>query len=226
MTLTRSLSLVFLSAATLALTGLAVALGACGGGEKPPETPPAASASATLSATGPVAATSTAPTSTVPSASGEPSAPPPPPNPGSKKATKKTDPSWASCHQTFKAKNKDVAKDVDAMAKACEGATKMKPVGKTLTGKQSDQDPPQSFPFKAEAKHCYRVYAQAADGIKDLDLAVKDSTGAIAGDDSTDDPSPVVLEDGAVCYTESDASTVVVSVGMGKGAYAVQIWGD
>jgi hypothetical protein len=115
---------------------------------------------------------------------------------------------------------------VAAMAKACQAATKMKLIGKTLTGKQSDQQPPQSFPLKAEAKHCYRVYAQAAEGIKDLDLAIKDSTGAIAGDDSTDDPSPVVLEDGAVCYTESDASTVVVSVGMGTGAYAVQVWGD
>lgn len=112
------------------------------------------------------------------------------------------------------------------MAKACQAITKMKLIGKTFTGKQSDQDPPQTFPFNAEAKHCYRVYAQATDGIKDLDLAIKDSAGAIAGDDATDDPSPVVLEDGAVCYTESDASTVIVSVGMGKGAYAVQVWGD
>jgi hypothetical protein len=112
------------------------------------------------------------------------------------------------------------------MAKACQTATKMKLNGKTFTGKQSDQQPPQTFPLKAEAKHCYRVYAQAAEGIKDLDLAIKDSTGAIAGEDSTDDPSPVVLEDGAVCYTEDDASTVVVSVGMGGGAYAVQVWSD
>jgi hypothetical protein len=112
------------------------------------------------------------------------------------------------------------------MAKSCAAATKMKPVGKTLTGKQGDQDPPQSFPLKAEANHCYRVYAQAAVGIKDLDLAIKDSAGAIAGEDSTDDPSPVVLEDGAVCFTEADAATVVVAVGMGKGAYAVQIWSD
>jgi len=112
------------------------------------------------------------------------------------------------------------------MAKACTAVTKMKLVGATLTGKQSDQDTPQTFPFKAEAKHCYRVYAQAADGIKDLDLAIKDSAGAVAGDDSTDDPSPVVLEDGAVCFTESDAASVVVSVGMGKGAYALQIWSD
>jgi hypothetical protein len=112
------------------------------------------------------------------------------------------------------------------MAKSCAAATKMKLVGKTISGKQGDQDTPQSYPLKAEAKHCYRVYAQAAEGIKDLDIAIKDSTGAVAGEDSTDDPSPVVLEDGAVCFTENDSATVIVSVGMGKGAYAVQVWSD
>jgi hypothetical protein len=219
---TRTLSLLLLAGANLAPLGL----GACGGGaEKPPETPAVASASAAPSTTEPVAAGSSAPVASAePVASSAPVEPPP--NPGSKKVTKKSDPAWAACHQSYQAKNKDVSKDVAAMAKACQAATKMKLIGKTLTGKQSDQQPPQSFPLKAEAKHCYRVYAQAAEGIKDLDLAIKDSTGAIAGDDSTDDPSPVVLEDGAVCYTESDASTVVVSVGMGTGAYAVQVWGD
>ncbi|MGO9833850.1 MAG: hypothetical protein ACLP1X_06515 [Polyangiaceae bacterium] len=219
---TRTLSLLLLAGATLSPLGL----GACGGGaEKPPETPPTASASAAPSTTEPVAAASSAPAASAePSASAAPAEAPP--NAGSKKATKKNDPTFASCHQSYKAKNKDVSKDVAAMAKACQAVTKMKLIGKTFTGKQSDQQPPQTFPLKAEAKHCYRVYAQAADGIKDLDLAIKDSTGAIAGDDSTDDPSPVVLEDGAVCFTESDASTVVVSVGMGSGAYAVQVWGD
>jgi hypothetical protein len=119
-----------------------------------------------------------------------------------------------------------VSRDVDAMARGCAKVTKMNLSGTTLTGKQGDQDPPQTFPFKAEANHCYRVYAQASEGIKDLDLAIKDSTGAIAGEDSTDDSSPVVFEDGAVCFKEADSAAVVVSVGMGKGTYAVQIWKD
>jgi hypothetical protein len=217
---TRTLFLVLLAGATLTPFGLA----ACGGEEKPAEAPPMPSASAA-----PVATQAPAPTAEpVASAAPAPSSAPaePPPNPGSKKATKKTDPAWASCHQSFEAKNKEVSKDVAAMSKACQAVTKMKLIGKTFTGKQSDQQPPQSFPLKAEAKHCYRVYAQAAETIKDLDLAIKDSAGAIAGEDSTDDPSPVVLEDGAVCFTESDSATVVVAVGMGTGAYAVQVWGD
>jgi hypothetical protein len=214
-----------LTLAGMALVPLVVSLGACGGGEKPPETPPEPSAKAPSGAA--ESSASAAPEAPA-SASAAPaeSAAAPPSNPGSTKATAKTDSAWASCHQSYKAKNKDVSADVAAMSKACAKITKMKLVGKTLTGKQGDQDPPQSFPLKAEANHCYRVYAQAAEGIKDLDLAIKDSNGAVAGEDATDDPSPVVLEDGAVCFKEKDSATVVVSVGMGKGAYAVQIWAD
>jgi hypothetical protein len=94
----------------------------------------------------------------------------------------------------------------------------------TWTGTQADQEKPQAFPFEAKGGHCYRVYAQAAEGIKDLDLLVKDSGDVTVGEDSTDNPSPVVLEDGAVCFRKDDKASVVVSVGMGAGGYAVQIW--
>jgi hypothetical protein len=102
----------------------------------------------------------------------------------------------------------------------------MHAVGETFKGTQSAANPPQKFPFKAKARHCYRAYATSASTIKDLDLLIKDSTDAVAGEDSTDDPTPVVLEDGAVCFKEDDQATVVVSVGDGNGAYAVQVWGD
>jgi hypothetical protein len=199
---------------------------ACGGGEPPPPaTPPAPSAAPapvdTSAAAAPAPSASAAPAET---ASAAP--PPPPPNPGSTKVTVKNDPTWATCHQSYEAKKKDVLKDVAAMSAGCAKITKMKISGKPLTGKQGDQDGPQSFPFKAEANHCYRVYAQASEGIKDLDLAVKDSTGAVAGEDTTDDPSPVIVEDGALCFKEADAATIVVSVGMGKGSYALEIWKD
>ena len=151
---------------------------------------------------------------------------PPAPNPVSTKVTAKSDPAWAACHRGFEAKKKDVVRDVQAMALGCAKVTSMKIVGKTLTGKQGDQDPPQTFPLNAEAGHCYRVYSQASDGIRDLDLAIKDGAGAVAGEDSTDDASPVLLEDGAVCFKEADSATIVVSVGLGKGTYALEIWRD
>jgi hypothetical protein len=167
---------------------------------------------------------SSAPAPLTPPASAAPL--PATPVPTSAVATTKTDPSWAACHQGYKASSADLAREVGAMAKACEKPTKMKLVGKTLTGKQADVDTPQSFSFEAKASHCYRVYGRAASGIKDLDLFIKDSAGVLVGQDATDSPNPVVLEDGAVCFTKDDKASVVVSVGMGSGPYALQIWGD
>jgi hypothetical protein len=221
----RAASLLVLAAATVGPE--AVATVGCGGGRAPAAAvaaSPSASAALTPSAT---ASASPAPPLSAPPSAEAPSAPlPPTPVPTSTVATTKNDASWVACHQSYKAKNKEVSKDVSAMAKACETTTKMKLFGKTLTGKQADQDKPQVFPFEAKAQHCYRVYAQAAEGIKDLDLVIKDSADVIVGHDSTDDPSPVVLEDGAVCFSKDDKASVVVSVGMGSGSYAVQIWSD
>jgi hypothetical protein len=225
---TRTLSVLTLAGtALLPFVVASTNLAACGGEAPPPAAPAASSANEAPSAA--AAPSASAPASAAPAetaSAAPPPAPAPPTTPASAKVTTKNDPAWATCHQSYEAKNKEVSKDVAAMAKACEKVTKMKIVGKTLTGKQADKDQPQSFPLKAQANRCYRVYAQAAEGIKDLDLAIKDSTGAIAAEDSTDDPIPVIFEDGAVCFKEADAATVVVSVGMGTGAYAVQIWGD
>jgi hypothetical protein len=102
----------------------------------------------------------------------------------------------------------------------------MHPTGDPQRGTQSASAPAQSFKFKALAKHCYRVYGVAGSGITNLDLLIKDSDGAVAGDDSTDDRTPVVLESGAVCFKQDDDASAVVSVGAGQGDYAVQVWSD
>jgi hypothetical protein len=219
-----------LSAVRSVLAAASIALGACGGARAVvPPIPPAPAGSPAAAAPPPLssgAADGDRQATAPPNGVGSPAPVAPTPAPASTVANAKTDESWVSCHQSFRASAKDVSRDVAAMAKACEKPTGMKLLGKTITGKQADEDKPQSFGLDAKASHCYRVYAQAADGIKDLDLAIKDSAGVVVGQDSTDDPSPVLLENGAVCFTKDDKATLVVSVGMGSGVYAVQIWQD
>jgi len=146
--------------------------------------------------------------------------------PSSDKTTSKVEPTWSTCARGTRPKGVDPAKDVAALASACKAITKMKLVGKTLIGKQKDTEAPQSYPLKAEAKRCYRVYAQAESAIEDLDVAIKDSAGMIAGQDSTDGSTAIVLDDGAVCFKDHDAASIVVSVGRGGGTYALQVWAD
>src|SRR5258708_20182708 len=177
-----------LTLAALARTPLAGSLVACGGSERAPVPPPPTTAAPSAT---PQPVASIAPTRAPPPTEPAPLAPPPPaPVQTSAVATTRVDPSWSLCHQSYKAKAKDVAKDVAAMAKGCEAATKMKPVGKTLSGKQGAEDAPQTFPFDAKAGHCYRAFAQATDDIKDLDLAVKDSAGVLARPHSPAHPRP------------------------------------
>ena len=119
---------------------------------------------------------------------------------GSQKAERMTSPNYSACHSSYQMATQNVGVEVEAMARGCAAIAKMHPLGAPLLGNQSAASAPQSFPFKAQAKHCYRVYGAAVTGIKDLDLLIKDSAGAVAGEDSTDDPTPVVLEDGVVCF--------------------------
>jgi hypothetical protein len=101
----------------------------------------------------------------------------------------------------------------------------MKPAARTVTGDQSDAQAPQSFPFRALANHCYRVYAQAGAGLQDFTLALHDSTGA-AIDVHAVDGAAALPESGALCFHADDAASVVFSAGMGAGGFALQIWGD
>jgi hypothetical protein len=159
----------------------------------------------------------------------------PAPVPTSKVATTRVDPSWGACSRgrgaitAITAITKNVASDVGVMAAACAGVTRMKLVGATLTGKQADQDGPQAFPFDAKSSHCYRAYGRAGDGIKSVHLVIEDSLGIAVAQDGTGDtgaPGLVVPQAGAVCFATDDHASVVVSVGMGGGEYAVQIWQD
>ena len=207
--LRRSASIPFVLA-----TIAACAVG-CGGGATPP---PADATSVTASHAAPPAAGAAATGTALLTPAG---------SAGSTKAERRKSAAWVSCHASYKADaTNDLTASVDTMAKACADTTGMHMVN-SFKGTQSATNLPQSFAFHAEANHCYRAYAvAAAAGIQDLDLLIKDSAGAVAGEDSTDDPTPVVLEDGAVCFKTADGASIVVSIGAGSGGYAVQLWGD
>src|SRR5205085_1074121 len=84
---------------------------------------------------------------------------------------------------------------------------------------KKDADVPDTFTFHTKAGKCYRAFAESSTGIDDLDLVIKDSDHNVAGEDSTDDPSPIVLEDGAVCFKVDDDATVSATIGSGHGDY-------
>jgi hypothetical protein len=186
-------------------------LAACGGGDAsaPPPATPASSAAATPKASPPK----------------DPNAPPAPTKPDSDKVTWKKDATLASCHNDVKT-GKDLVAGVTAMATGCAGMSKLHQIGKTVEGTRANLDKAQTIPLHAEANHCYRVYGLSEDALQDLDIAIIDSAGKSCGEDGSDSPDAVVLEDGLICFTQADDVQVNVVAGAGAGKFAVQIWGD
>jgi hypothetical protein len=172
-------------------------LTACGGGSKPAAAPaPAALDTSTLA----------------------PSA----------KIDTKSDPALATCHNTYKptSNDQDVASDVAAMAKGCADATKMKKVGDTLKGTLSEKTAPVTFPLSAQAGKCYRIYGMSQSTMQDFDILVMDSSKGLVAQDTTDDVSPVLDEDGKFCFKTADSCTIRASAGAGAGNFALEVWSD
>jgi hypothetical protein len=151
--------------------------------------------------------------------------PPAATKPDSDKVTWKQGAPYASCHNDVKT-GADLVAGVTAMATACVALTKMHQIGPTVTGTRQNLDPPQTIPLHAEANHCYRVYGLSDNSLQDLDIAVMDSTGKSTGEDGSDSPDAVVLEDGEICFTQADDVKVNIAAGSGGGKFAVEIWGD
>jgi hypothetical protein len=140
--------------------------------------------------------------------------------------TWKKDVSKKNCHGA--AKGPDLAASVTAIASACVDTTKMHQLGSTTKGEgvASSATMVKAVPLAAKANHCYRIFGLAEPTVTDFDIAVMDSAGKSAGEDTTDTNDAIVLEDGAICFTQDDAATVNMATATGKGKWAVEIWSD
>jgi hypothetical protein len=144
----------------------------------------------------------------------------------STKATLKLSSAWAHCHDSFVVASPDPRAEVARLAKGCADATKMRRVGEPFAGEQTASDKPQTFKWKAQAGHCYRAYGAGVPAIKNLDILLDDSLGVVLAQDGNDDGAPVVLDSGAVCFKVDDDAALIVSVGDGAGAFAIELWVD
>lgn len=200
--ISRALLPVFSS---VAIFGLAVASSACGGGD----TPPANNASSLAAQQAKL---------------DKANEPPLPTKPDSDKVTWKQDPSFAKCHNDVKT-GADLVAGVTAMAQGCAGTMKMHQIGQTTQDTFKNLDQAHPIALHAESGKCYRVYGLSEDALQDLDIAIIDSAGKACGEDGSDSPDAVVLEDGEICFSATDDVQVNVAAGNGNGKYAVQIWG-
>lgn len=96
---------------------------------------------------------------------------------------------------------------------------KLRPLGPAFAGQSSDGDPAKETRFQAKAGRCYRVLTARDASITDLVVVVRDGHG----DTAAEGPEVAIPRDGKLCFSSDDAATVLVSVGTGRGAFAVQV---
>ena len=146
--------------------------------------------------------------------------------PESDKVTWKPDAAAKNCHK--KASAPDLVASTTAIASGCVDTTKMHQLGTPTSGEgqASTATMVKSIPLAAKANHCYRVFGLAELTVTDFDIAIMDSAGKLAGEDTTDTNDAIVLEDGSICFSQDDAASVNTAVSVGKGKWAVEIWSD
>jgi hypothetical protein len=169
---------------------------------------------------------SPAPATTTPDNSALTATPVPkgPDKPESEKVTWKKDPAAKNCHTSGSA---DLVAGVAAISKGCVDTAKMHKVGDTAKGEGGGTGKMvTTLPLKAQANHCYRVFGLGEKTITDMDIAVMDSAGKMAGEDSTDSNESIVPESASICFNADDDANVNVAIGNGQGKWAVEIWSD
>ncbi len=131
---------------------------------------------------------------------------------------------WADCYRRFQP-GEDPAADLARLGEACAAPGGLHPLGAVHQGaEQGASDPPERFLFRAR-RGCYRAFALGGPGVVDLDLAVYDPQGKLAGGDVSRDRWPVVPPRGPLCVEKDGVYTIAVAVARGRGDYVLQIWG-
>jgi hypothetical protein len=120
-----------------------------------------------------------------------------------------------------------VKQDLDRLTRSCGTIGGMHPLTRMLEAHQSESDPADRYALNvAKAGSCYRIYAVAESGVKDLDVMLRAPNGDDVAGDLTEDAWPIVPPENAVCVDKPGVYLIEVSVYRGAGKYAVQVWGS
>jgi hypothetical protein len=120
----------------------------------------------------------------------------------------------------------EAKKDYDTLIGKCGAATGLAEYVKPATGKLHHlHDKRDTFKLKLLGGMCYRYFAVADSGIKDLDILVMKPGGALVADDKTSNPVAIIEFDKSWCMDEDAEYDFHIEVdGEGNGHYIFGVW--
>jgi hypothetical protein len=120
----------------------------------------------------------------------------------------------------------DHKKDFDAIVGRCGTPTGLVEYAKPVAGHVHHvHDKRDTYALKLAGGMCYRYFAVATSGIKDLDILVETTTGALVADDKTESPVAIIESSKTWCVDKDVEYNFHVQVdGEGKGKYLFAVW--
>jgi hypothetical protein len=133
---------------------------------------------------------------------------------------------WSRCAETFTPSGDCVA-DVGNLGRLCGVKNSQRPLTPVRTAEQTSSEAVQRYTFTAGGPgKCYRVFAVAEAGVRDIDVQVTGPDGDRLASDTSAQPVAMVPGMEPLCLGKVGVYTVEVSVFRGSGRYAMQIWGN
>ena len=120
----------------------------------------------------------------------------------------------------------DAQKDFDAIIEKCGSPTGLAEYTRPVMGKlHHEHDKRDTYKLKLVAGMCYRYFAVADSGVKDLDILVTKPNGALVADDKTSHPVAIIEFDKSWCMDEDAEYDFHIEVdGVGTGHYVFGVW--
>ncbi len=120
----------------------------------------------------------------------------------------------------------DAKADFDTIIKKCGGPTGLQEYAKPMLGKLHHiHDKRDTYKLKLSGGMCYRYFAVADAGIKDLDILVTKPGGALVADDKTSHPVAIIEFDKSWCMDDDADYEFHIEVdGEGTGNYMFGVW--
>ncbi len=120
----------------------------------------------------------------------------------------------------------DAKKDFDDLVKKCGSPTGLVEYTKPVLGKlHHEHDKRDTYKLKLLGGMCYRYFAVADAGIKDIDILITKPNGAIVADDRTTQPVAIIEFDKSWCMDSDAEYDFHIEVdGVGTGHYMFGVW--
>lgn len=135
------------------------------------------------------------------------------------------DPFWSGCYKGFSPMEGPAA-DLERLGFMCGAPRGLSAVTPVHAGAQKAEDRAERLVVRARKGRCYRLFAVAGEGVRDLDVSILAPDGRLVAADLSKDAWSVVPPRGPWCPDEEGPFAIDVAVTDGEGQYVLALWGS